>query len=438
MPIVQQIKSQYCAEDMLAYADQVCSFDFSFSGAISEEERLAIGRGLQELAVSSEEGAALHLSVDREDGALRLLAESTAPERHECILFPDEEGQMAALRWTVYGIVTGAPWYAKLREKKVHGRLFGAEQQTLAAALLECAERWQTGTANPRKQLAKLVESKTRSFVRQGPSFTRQPVRQEVWNSYDYLFRRKGSRGQARQLIREIFGEGDYLKQLKRYCGFLRGTDDYREVLRSSGASFRKEMYQQPIAGLQSALHAAAEELKEKYRDALGAEMPVTGELSLDRLSPDALESTFRELESWYRKQLDIMVRECFLEDLLDDSAEQLRREIYDARRSIQNINQELRAFCALPIDGDLDLPQLKLGWDRIINLDELQLSVPHVTWDAEKLYRLQLKNTGLSDVWLTSTVLAQATADKDSQFERSTFGVPSLSDQTVVLLTTE
>ena len=122
----------------------------------------------------------------------------------------------------------------------------------------------------------------------------------------------------------------------------------------------------------------------------------------------------------------------------MDDSAEQLRREIYDARRSIQNINQELRAFCALPIDGDLDLPQLKLGWDRIINLDELQLSVPHVTWDAEKLYRLQLKNTGLSDVWLTSTVLAQATADKDSQFERSTFGVPSLSDQTVVLLTTE
>lgn len=437
MTIVERIKQQYCVEDRLNHAEQVYSFSLCFSDEISPEERQEIYNGVRDLALRPDDiEPALRLLLDKEGATLRLTAVSPIAEARGSFLFPNEKNQAAAVRWTVFGLVTGASWIESLKGRAVRARLYGAEQQTLAAALVATMARWQTGTPSPQKVLEDIVKDGTKKFVRQGPLLTNQPVREAGWEAHGYSFLPKKYRGEAHSLLRDLYGKENFMNQLERYCGFLRGTEAYQESLRTAAADFRKSMYQQPIAGLPNALHSAAEELREKILEKRGTKTPAQGEIQLAKLSPDALKSALSELDAWHQAQLTAMVQEIFLSDLLSAAENLLRDEIFSASVAIQDINHSLRNFCALPIEGNQNLPRLNFGWDSVINMENLRLSVPYSTWDGDQLFRLQLHNSGIKDVWLISPALSDAV--HGTQFGADSFCVHSLSSQTVVLLTAE
>ena len=428
MTIVERIKEQYHVEDTLADADQSRSFELRFSG-VSGEEETEIRAGIRELALYASEDGSIRLLLDMEGDRLRLWDGS-----HNYYFSPGPDRPLA-VRWTVFGLVTGAVWTTELAEKTVSAGIYGAEQQLLAAALLKAAQEWLAGEPSLQELLPKIVENGSRSYARRGPSLTCQPIREKVWKDYDYAFLPVPCKGEDGELLLELYGDEDFTEQLRRYCRFVRGKPRYWKAIADAADSVRVGLYRQPVKGLMSALNAEVPELQSEYGRKRAVPKPERRETKIPKLAPDTLEDAFKRWDKWYRGQLTAMLSEAFLTDLWTSSEKAISAEIHEAMQRIQDLKMELRDFCVfstLP-EGAIELPRLDIGWDRIIDIENLRLSIPNTKWDSELLHRLQLQTAGLTDVWLTCPELAAAI--DGAQFSGQTFGVPSLSSQTLVHL---
>ena len=431
MGIVEQIKQRYRAEESLAYAGQQYSFALFFADSIEGERENRIRANLQELALREEDfDADFRIEFEQDDEVLRMRVTDRRQAEKE-FRFPLRGEPETALCWTVFGVATGAPWIEQLENADIHAELYQSDQQVLACALLAAANKWQNGVPNPGEILKKAVESAVQDFVQQGPRLTRQPISSEAWEPYNVIFPRTRSL-QERELISQLYGEEKFETQIEAYCQYIRQLPEYREALETAVGSVRKQLYRQPISGLQNALYLAEEDLRSELSEEQANRPSMRAQLSISKLTPETVSNLLGESGKWYEGHLKLRASEVFLQDLLKKANEAISNEIRLARGAIRDMNSELRSFCKLTFSPDI--PLLDIGWDQSVQLQGRALQVPHTVWNDDFLYQLQLKGS-IMDCWLMS----QATAENVQQsFQNCSYVIPTLSDQTVVRLRKE
>lgn len=428
MGIVDQIKQRYRAEESLAYAGQLYSFALFFADSADGAMENRIRNNLQELALREDElDPDLRIEVEGDGGTFRMRITNRHGEERQ-YRFPGGGEPETALCWTIFGAATGAPWFEQLEGAQIHAESYHSDQQVLACALLAAANTWQKGVPAPGKILKEAVGKAVKDFVRQGPRLTLQPVSPEAWEPGNGLFPRTRSMQEA-EVLSYLYGPEKFETQIGAYCQYIRLTPDYREALDAAAGSVRKNLYRQPISGLQNALLTAMSDYQSELSEELANRPSMKAQLSFSKLTPETVKNLLGEISSWYEGYLKIRVSEVFLQDLLDKAKEVISNEIRLARRAIQDMNSELRSFCKLQFGADI--PMLDIGWNQSVQLQGRALQIPHTVWNVGLLHQLQLQGS-ISDFWLMS----QVTADNaQQQFQNSSFAIPTLSDQTVIRL---
>lgn len=422
MPILETIKKRCVLEETLAFAGQVCSFTLTFTEAFSQQETENIRRGIEDLALRPVADGQRCFMLDKTDEGL-VLTETGK----ESISFPFADEHLAALRWVIFGLVTGAPWVLQLEGKKVSASLYNSDQQMLAASILDAARRWQNGTASLEAPLGKIVASVADEFVGKGPRLVLQPVEKEVWNEFDYTFLPTKRSVEGRELLRQLYGGRNFEKEIEDYSHYIKSLPAYREELTEAKQRICRVIYNQPITGLKNALHTAQQDIVEACREKLPDKPPMRAQIQFSKLSGDAVGIAFSDLNTWYEKYLELKVVEAILADVVEWSETALQDEIYRARMAIQDINNELGSFCVVTTGA----PKLDIGWEQSFALDEMHLRQKHTVWTSSMLYEIQIRSM-YSDLWLVNPELAESV---QAEYKSRTFGVPSLSEQTVVVL---
>ena len=441
--VLSRIRERYPASLYLTFVGGR-SLYIRYDAALGEERIGRLRAAITQLSLDErarEEEADLLISLGTEPcpgEKEKLLCLRCRDERY---YFPDPNSEEAVM-WTVYSLVKDLTWRQGKSPAKLRCITYSADQQALAARVLNTAEYWQhtLGAEVLPPLLEKAVTGAVSALERHAPCFAGRPLtaagRDLIQQSLRLLPPPARQQMSGRELARLLYGEQPFEQDLDAWCRLMAKRQDFAAALERAENQIASVMFHMPMMETVVRLRDAVQELGQRYaaqeeRRALAAALE--GPVSFKRLEQGEVERLFAEPERICAE----MARKKIAAAMLEPLAARLKRRVDQATpralAAMRDWNRSLRDFCRVDVDE-----RLNVSWEQS-ELREDDLIINDNGW-SDSMLRGLYTNSGVIGgfyvcAWFCNPGLITRTREQNEQMSEEMSPIPGMTEHLIAAL---
>lgn len=357
--------------------------------------------------------------------------------------FYPEPASEDGVMWTLYVLVRALPSLEGKTIAKLRAVTYSADQQALAARLLNSADYWQqTLSAEVLPPvLEKAVRSSIGGMLSHAPRFSERPLTaggHELVQSAAHRLRAPLQQIKRGELARRLYGDQPFEQDLDAWCRMLQGKKPFREALMRAEMMVSDALFHLPMMESVVRLRDAAQELSLRFdtkedQRRLAEALDAPGDYK--RLPREQIKQIFAEVDRIGKEIAEKKLSALLLKPLAMRLRAREEEVIPTALDAMREWNCSLREFCRVAGEDD----RLNIGWDRCGELRDEDLMINENGWSGWMLRRLYT-GIGARDGyyvinWFCSRGVYELARDHIEQMSHEMTPLPGMTEKLVVAL---
>lgn len=295
--------------------------------------------------------------------------------------------------WLAYALVTGAPWLQDI-DSDLNVVLYSSRQQTAASRMKIVVNYHYSAEVDLSEIIRRITDAGVQRLLRTAPRFCERPITETGWNyrsSFRGLFSREVS---LAELSQNLYGKSDFADEIKEYVQALKKTTEYNKAVTDAvNALFNTYIYNMPLVNVLESMEMASSALKRPHTNGI-PEADIrnlfSGKCKIKKITPEELESAFREITKAYFETEKAQLFALFSSDLCDMSLKRLERERREALPKLSELSRSLESFGILGMsESDMRVP-----WNILVNIEKVDIPNGEASWTNESFTNGVLYNS--------------------------------------------